>query len=110
MVVVQRRAKLPLVRRKAPHAPKKKVSASGRMKLSVAATAARERRRNLVTGVARISTLTDALIKSAADTLSVQESVIRSQLHRSTSRIEDKREPNHWNGFLHMVGEEANEG
>lgn len=80
------------------------------MNISAAASLARQRRNDLSAGVSRLNVLVDGLIKSTAGTLSVKESIIRSQVYRSANRLENKRGPSLWNGFMRTVADEANEG
>ncbi|KAG8752942.1 hypothetical protein FRC12_011730 [Ceratobasidium sp. 428] len=111
MVVIVSKTKERLIRLQKPHAPaRKRTSKAGRLNLSVAAQAARDRRKTLANAGAQISGWMDNLIVKQAEHHKVKESILCQQVFRSATRIEQRRAPSVWNGFLRQVADEKNQG
>ncbi|KAG8688517.1 hypothetical protein FRC09_012871 [Ceratobasidium sp. 395] len=111
MAIIVSKTKERLLRLQKPHAPaRKRTSKAGRLNLSVAAQAARDRRKKIVDKGIGISTLMNGLIVRQAEDLGVKDSALRQQVFRSANRIEQRRAPSVWNGFLRQVADEANQG
>ncbi|QRV88507.1 hypothetical protein RhiJN_16525 [Ceratobasidium sp. AG-Ba] len=109
MVLVPRRSKPAVLRRKSPHASRKRRSQAAAINLSVARQAAQKRRQDLGDAVESARTLVDGIIKRVAENKSLKESTLRQQVYRSVGRLETKRKPNAWNAFMHKIACEANE-
>ncbi|KAG8701415.1 hypothetical protein FRC09_005378, partial [Ceratobasidium sp. 395] len=110
MAIIVSKTKERLLRLQKPHAPaRKRTSKAGRLNLSVAAQAARDRRKKITAQGVGISTLMNGLIMRQAEDLKVKESVLRQQVFRSANRVDQRRAPSVWNGFLRQVADEANQ-